>query len=137
MGVTGVLRVSPGTIRVVAFQVLLFGLLFLPDYSDFKMAFASKDTSMVLYTLGLFMNNPAFYILLIIVAMIFAFSFQLKVQDMVEQGESVTVGDMLIRVLARILILYVSLFFASWLFLVYKLMFMGNIYINPIIFRAL
>ena len=130
------LGLSPGAIRVIAFQVLFLGLLFLPDMADYTVHLTSREYSMIVYTLSEFMNNPAFYILLIIVALLFAFSFKLSLDSITEDG-SVSVGSVLVSAGVRIFSLYIGLFFLSWLLLVYKLMFMDAIYINDIVFRAL
>ncbi len=128
---------SPSAIRILAVQLLFLGMLFLPDYSSYKIPLASRDVSMVMYTLSQFMNNPAFYFILIIVAIIFTFSFKLKLDAVVSEDGSVTVGVVFIQAAARVFVLYIGLFFLSWLFLVYKLMFMDSIYINHLIFKAL
>ncbi len=130
------INMSPSIVRVLAVQLLFLGLLFLPDYSSYKVPLASKDVSLVMYTLSQFMNNPAFYILLIVVAVIFTFSFKIRLDEVVETDGSAVVGAIFLQTAARVLALYIGLFFISWLFLVYKLMFMENIYINDLIFRA-
>ena len=130
-------NMSSSAVRVLAMQLLFLGLLFLPDYSSYKVPLASREVSMIMYTLSQFMNNPAFYVILIIVAVIFTFSFKLNLDSIIESDGSVTVGSIFLQAAARILGLYVGLFFVSWLFLVYKLMFMDTIYINHLIFRAL
>ncbi len=131
------LKLTPPTIRIIAFQILFFGLLFLPDYSSYHVTFERMDVSRVMYALAHFMNNPAFYGLLIVTAIIFSFSFQYRIEDVAQEDGIVSVGDMLIRSLARVLVLYIILFFVSWLFLTYKLMFMQDIYINDKVFSAL
>ncbi len=131
------LGLSPGALRIIAFQVLFLGLLFLPDMASYTIHLTSREYSMVVYTLSEFMNNPAFYILLIIVALIFTFSFKLNVDSITMEDGSVSVGSILLSAGIRILALYIGLFFASWLLLVYKLMFMDSIYINNMVLNAL
>jgi hypothetical protein len=130
-------NMSSSAVRIIAIQLLFLGLLFLPNYSSYTVPLASREVSMVMYTLSQFMNNPAFYILLIIVAVIFTFSFKLNLDSLIGNDGSVTVGSIFLQAAARVLGLYIGLFFVSWLFLVYKLMFMDTIYINSLIFRAL
>ncbi len=130
-------NVSPSAVRILAVQMLFLGLLFLPDYSSYKVPLADRDVSLVMYSLSQFMNNPAFYILLIIVAVIFTFSFKFNLDSLVDKDGSVTVGAVFMQTATRIVGLYIGLFFLSWLFLVYKLMFMDSIYINHLIFQGL
>ena len=129
-------QLSATTIRIIAIQILFLGLLFLPDYSLYRVPLGN-DSSMILYTLSQFMNNPAFYILLIVVALVFTFSFKLRLDDLVSGDGSVSVGSLFLRTAIRILVLYIGIFILSWLFLVYKQMFMGTIYINEIVLKVL
>ncbi len=127
--------VKPATIRIIAIQILLFGLLFLPDYSLYHLTFGRMDISKIVYTLAMILDNPAFYILLIVVALIFTFTFEYALDvDRLKQG-GISIGRIFMTVILRILLLYVGLFLASWLFLTYKLMFMGHIYINHLVFN--
>ncbi|HRC27230.1 MAG TPA: hypothetical protein PKX87_07360 [Alphaproteobacteria bacterium] len=135
---------SPGAIRIFALQLLFMGLLFLPDLglsaSGFKwtdILGGAAEVSRLVQTLGFVLSNPAFYILLTISALIFSFSFEMREEQEEGTTMSSTVGATLLRALGRILFLYACLFLASWIFLTYKLMFMGTIYINPIIFKGL
>ncbi|MCB9979328.1 MAG: hypothetical protein H6862_06985 [Rhodospirillales bacterium] len=136
------LSLSSSTIRVFAIQILFLGLLFLPEIGSgasgpkWTEVLGGADVSRLMQTLGLILNNPAFYILLMISALIFSFSFQMKEIDTPGQTEIPTLGGTLLRALFRVLILYGGLFLVSWIFLTYKLMFMGTIYINPIVFKA-
>lgn len=134
---------STGTIRVFAVQILFLGLLFLPNLGSgasgpkWTDILGGTDVSRFMQTLGFILNNPAFYIVLTVSALIFSFSFQMG-EDR-SDGRTVlpSVGATLLRALSRVFVLYVGLFLASWIFLTYKLMFMGTIYINPIVFKAL
>jgi len=130
-------QLSPNVLRIFALQILFFGLLFLPDYSLFRASFRAEDYSRIVHVLTLILGNPAFYVVLMVSAIMYSFSFRMQVSDVVDEAGSVSVGKILARSLMRIFILYTILFLLSWLFLTYKLMFMGNIYINPIVFRAL
>ncbi len=130
-------RLSPNVLRIFALQILFFGLLFLPNYSLFRASFRAEDYSRIVHVLTQILGNPAFYIVLMVSAIIYSFSFRMQVSDVVDDAGSVSVGKVLARSLTRIFILYAILFLLSWLFLTYKLMFMGNIYINPVVFRAL
>ena len=122
---------SKTSIRIMALQILLFGLLFLPDFASFPPSFGAGDASILLRTLALVMANPAFYGVLTISAIVFSFSFDFNVSKVTREDGTISVGDMLIRSLARVLILYVCIFIISWVFLTYKMMFMGEIYTNP------
>ena len=134
---------STGTIRVFAIQILFLGLLFLPNLGSDAFGprwtdiLGGADVSRLMQTLGFILSNPAFYIVLTVSALIFSFSFEMM--DRCSEGQTIipSVGATLLRALSRILVLYAGLFLASWIFLTYKLMFMGTIYINPIIFKAL
>jgi hypothetical protein len=135
---------SPGAIRIFALQLLFMGLLFLPDLglsaSGFKwtdILGGAAEVSRLVQTLGFVLSNPAFYILLTISALIFSFSFEMSQEREEGTAAPFSVGATLLRALWRILFLYVCLFLASWVFLTYKLMFMGTIYINPIVFKGL
>lgn len=128
---------SAGTVRAFAIQLLFLGLLFLPDYSLFRKSFEAENFSRVVHVLAQIMGNPAFYLILMICAVIYSFSFRMNIDDVTDEGGNVSVGQILFRSLLRIVGLYTVLFILSWLFLTYKLMFMGNVYINPVVFRAL
>lgn len=128
---------SAGIVRVFAIQLLFLGLLFLPDYSLFRKSFEAENFSRVVHVLSLIMGNPAFYLILMISAVIYSFSFRMSVDDVTDENGNVSVGQILFRSLVRIVGLYAILFVLSWLFLTYKLMFMGNIYINAVVFRSL
>lgn len=128
---------SAGTVRAFAIQLLFLGLLFLPDYSLFRKSFEAENFSRVVHVLAQIMGNPAFYLILMICAVIYSFSFRMNIDDVTDEGGNVSVGQILFRSLLRIVGLYTILFILSWLFLTYKLMFMGNVYINPVVFRAL
>lgn len=141
-GASFCLSLSPGALRIFAIQILFLGLLFLPEIGSgaagpkWTEVLGGADVSRLMQTLGLILNNPAFYILLTVAALIFSFSFQMKDIGPLGQTDSATLGGTLLNALSRILVLYAGLFFLSWIFLTYKLMFMGTIYINPIIFKA-
>lgn len=128
---------SAGAIRIFAIQLLFMGLLFLPDYSLFRGEIAQAEFFKVLDVLSRIMGNPAFYVLLMISAVIYSFSFRMNLDEVTDSGGSVSVGALLFRSLMRILGLYAVLFVLSWLFLTYKLMFMGEIYVNAIVFKGL
>lgn len=136
---------SRGTIRIFAVQLLFVGLLFLPDLGLSssgarwtEMLGGAAEVSKLLQTLGFILQNPAFYALLTVSALIFSFSFDMDRSDD-EEGQTTlpSVGGTLVRALTRILTLYAGLFLASWIFLTYKMMFMGTIYINHILLKAL
>lgn len=128
---------SPAAIRIFAIQLLFLGLLFLPDYSLFHGTFGQAAYSRIANVLSLIMGNPAFYMILMVAAVIYSFSFRMNLDEVAGEAGQVSVGSILFRSLMRITTLYAILFVVSWLFLTYKLMFMGNIYINPLVFRGL
>lgn len=139
------LSLSKGTIRIFAVQFLFIGLLFLPDlglsasgvrWTD--ILGGAAEVSKLLQTLGFILENPAFYVILTVSALLFSFSFEMAPYRS-EDGQVTlpSIGATLVRVLIRILLLYAGLFLASWIFLTYKLMFMGTVYINPLVFKAL
>lgn len=127
---------SPAAIRIFAIQLLFLGLLFLPDYSLFKGTFDQAAYSRVAQVFSLIMANPAFYAILMVAALIYSFSFRMRVGDVEDENGDVSVGYILFRSLMRIVGLYGILFILSWLFLTYKLMFMGDIYVNDRVFSG-
>lgn len=126
-------RLTPLTIRIIAFQVLFLGLLFLPHYSVYPVSLAGADWSLMIGTLTQILDNPAFYVLLMAVAIIFMFSFDAGVLP----GETTSAGAMLMKSLNRILTIYLSFVLIAWFFLIFKKMFMGAVYVNDVILAAL
>jgi hypothetical protein len=126
--VTGFL--SPLTIRIIALQLLFFGLLFLPEFSIYPLKWEVAELSIIMKTFQEIVDNPAFYGLLMVVTVILMFSFEVSVdEDLVHEGK-VSAGVLLLRALGKVFSIYAGLFFISWFFLIYKLRFMGEIYIN-------
>ena len=125
--------ISPITYRIIGIQILFFGLLFLPEMSLYPLKFQVAEFSMVMKTFQEIVDNPWFYALLMLVTVIMLFSFSVHVEEVSNSFGQVSLGLLVSKALTRILIIYVILFTLSWLFLVYKLRFMGDIYINNFI----
>lgn len=132
--VTGFL--SPITIRIIAVQLLFFGLLFLPEYSIYPLKWEVAELSIIMKTFQEIVDNPAFYGLLMITTIILMFSFEVSVDEELVQDGKISAGTLLLRSLTRVFSIYVGLFFLSWFFLVYKLRFMGDVYINGQLFAG-
>ncbi|MEM6781476.1 MAG: hypothetical protein AAF569_06395 [Pseudomonadota bacterium] len=121
--------ISPATIRIIAIQLMLFGLLFLPEYSVYPFKWEVAEYSLVMQTFQEVVDNPFLYVLLMIISIMLLFSFDMDVEKIAPEGK-VSLGQVFFRALSRVLGVYSALYIASCFFLIYKLRFLGEIYIN-------
>lgn len=129
--------ISPATIRIIAIQLLLFGLLFLPEYSIYPLKWSVSEYSLVMRTFQEIVDNPFFYGFLTIISILLLFSFDVKVEELPVRDGKVPLGQMFVKALARVMGVYISIYLGSWFLLIYKLRFLGEIYINHQLTAAL
>ena len=122
--------ISSATIRIIGFQFLCLGLLFLPELSIFPLKWESAEYSLIMRTFQEIVDNPFFYGLLGVISVIMLFSFDEKIDESQIHNGAISLGSVLVKALSKVILIYSGLYIASWLFLVYKLRFMGDIYIN-------
>lgn len=122
--------ITPVTYRIIGLQILFLGLLFLPEMSIYPLKFAVAEYSVVMKTLQYIVDNPYFYGLLMLTTLIMMFSFDVKVNQETLLKGRISLGGIVIKALGKILVIYLGLYAVSWLFLIYKMRFMGEVYIN-------
>ncbi len=122
--------ISAASIRIIAVQLLLFGLLFLPEFSIYPMKWEVAEYSLVMRTFQDIVDNPFFYSYLAFISILMLFSFDVNVEDVASQGGRVSMGQMFVKALTKVVTVYGVLYAASWLLLIYKLRFLGDVYIN-------
>ena len=127
--------ITPLTIRIIAVQLLFLGLLFLPEYSLLPLKWSVAELSIVMKTFQEIVDNPIFYGLLMLITIILLFSFDVSVDEEKLKEGKISIGSLLVQSLSKILGIYLGLYVMSWLFLVYKLRFMGFIYINSLLIQ--
>jgi len=118
-------------------QLLFFGLLFLLEISIYPLKWQISEISVVMQTFQKIVDNPAFYGLLMFVSVVMLFSFDISVDEVNVKDGKVSLGQLLVKPLGRIFATYLGLFLLSWFFLIYKTMFMGDVYINALILSGI
>lgn len=122
--------ISAASIRIIAVQLLLFGLLFLPEFSIYPMKWEVAEYSLVMRTFQDIVDNPFFYAYLAFISILMLFSFDVNVEEVHVRDGRLSMGQMFVKALTKVITVYGVLYIASWLLLIYKLRFLGDVYIN-------
>lgn len=129
--------ISAASIRIIAVQLLLFGLLFLPEISIYPLKWAVSEYSLVMRTFQEILDNPFLYGYLVFISILMLFSFDLDVEKVQGRNGKISMGSLFFKALGKVLAVYGVLYLASWLLLVYKLRFLGDVYINHYLVSAI